>query len=208
MIRASKKIIKKLFSILWLPESFKKNISMLLRLKRGRRAKKLPSETSKCRNRLSKFCTGCGLDIGFGGDPIVEHAIRVDLAQPYSGADGPPVQLAGDAHCLQWFNNNTLDFVYSSHLLEDFEATENVIREWLRVLKPGGKLILFCPDEKVYREYCDQTGHPYNKFHKQPDFSLEFVKNILKCIGNVKIIHETALIDIYSWELVCEKIDI
>jgi len=74
-------------------------------------------------------------------------------------------------------------------------------------LKPGGKLILFCPDEKEYRKYCDQTGHPYNEFHRQPDFSIVFVKNIFRCIGNVRIIHEVGLIDVYSWELVCEKID-
>jgi predicted SAM-dependent methyltransferase len=202
-MRIFRNVLKRLLAIVGLQKSFKRTLYMLLRFRRPPRT--LLSETSKCRDRLSKFCTGCGLDIGFGGDPILEHAIRIDLTQPYTGITGPPAQLAGDARCLKWFNTDTLDFVYSSHLLEDFEDTENILREWLRVLKPGGKLILFCPDEKVYKRYCDQTGHPYNEFHRQPDFSMEFVKNILGHIGNVRVIHEVALIDVYSWELVCEK---
>src|ERR1700726_3531099 len=37
------------------------------------------SETSRHRALLQKFCVGCGIDIGFGGDPITPDAIRMDL---------------------------------------------------------------------------------------------------------------------------------
>ena len=104
------------------------------------------SETSKCRNRLAPFCTGYGLDLGFGGDPITNSAIRMDFPQPYTHVGDYPVQLGGKAEELYWFNNSVLDYIYSSHLLEDFIDTEQVLREWLRVIKPGGKLIIFCPD--------------------------------------------------------------
>src|SRR5258708_29036296 len=85
-----------------------------------------PSETSKCRNRLAQFCTGYGLDLGFGGDPITDTAIRVDQIYPYSNVGSFPVQLGGDARRLVWFNDEVLDFVYSSHLLEDFVDTKDV----------------------------------------------------------------------------------
>ena len=163
------------------------------------------SETSRCRARLAPFCEGYGVDLGYGGDPITAHAIRVDMPIPYTRFGDDPVQVGGDAANLHWLTDATRDFVYSSHHLEDFEDTEAVLREWLRVLKPGGRLILFCPDEQAYRAHCDRTGQPYNEGHKHPDFSLEFVKAILASIGNVDIIHECPLIDDYSWELVCVK---
>jgi len=59
-------------------------------------------------------------------------------------------QFSGKAESLYWFRDGVLDFVYSSHLLEDYPDTEAVLREWLRVLKPLGNLIIFCPDEQVY----------------------------------------------------------
>ena len=51
------------------------------------------SETSKCRARLAPYCTGCGVDLGLGGDPITLHAVRVDLPEPYSHVGTLPVQL-------------------------------------------------------------------------------------------------------------------
>jgi SAM-dependent methyltransferase len=163
------------------------------------------SETSKCRERLSKHCVGYGVDCGFGGDPITEHAIRVDQPKPYANTGSYPVQLGGDATNLYWFSDEVLDFHYSSHLLEDFENVEGVLKEWWRVLKPGGMLIIFCPDEQAYRKHCAATGQPYNTMHKHADFSLVFVKNALAKFAKFEVVHECPLIDIYSWELVCKK---
>ena len=115
------------------------------------------------------------------------------------------MQLGGDATDLKWFRDGVLDFVYSSHLLEDFDDTRSVLAEWLRVLKPSGRLIIFCPDEQVYREHCRRTGQTYNVHHKHADFSLAKVKADLASIGEIAVLHENALVDIYSWEIVAEK---
>ena len=163
------------------------------------------SETSRCRERLAPYCTGYGLDLGFGGDPITPYAVRVDLPVPYARYSDIPVQLGGTAADLYWFKDGVLDFVFSSHLLEDFEDTESVLREWLRVLKPGGCLVLFCPDEQVYRTHCRATGQPQNFSHKIPDFSLAYVMQLLAQLGVTEILHSCSLIDDYSWELVAVK---
>jgi len=164
-----------------------------------------PSETRKCRSRLAPYCEGFGLDLGFGGDPICPHAVRIDLPSPYTKVGTFPVQLGGDCTRLIWFRDGVLDFVYSSHLLEDFVDTRGVLTEWLRVLKVGGRLIIFCPDEVRYREHCRTTGQAYNPHHVHADFSLESVKRELAALGQQKVLHENALVDVYSWELVLEK---
>jgi len=164
------------------------------------------SETSKCRERLGSFCVGNGLDLGFGGDPINISAIRMDFPSPYASVGKYPVQLGGKAENLYWFKDNVLDYIYSSHLLEDFFDTKAVLYEWLRVLKPEGKLIIFCPDEQIFRKHCKKTGQPYNTAHVHEFFSLDYVKNILKEIGLTKIVYEQDKVDIYSWDLVCEKL--
>lgn len=166
---------------------------------------KWPSETSKCRSRLAPYCSGYGVDLGFGGDPITPSAIRVDMPTPYTHVGEYPVQLGGDAAQLIWFRDSTLDYVYSSHLLEDFDDTKAALKEWLRVLKPGGHLIIFCPDEQVFRKHCAESGQTYNPNHKHGHFSLGFIKMLLAELGQTDIILESFPVDIYSFDLVVRK---
>jgi len=200
-------IPKKQFSI---QERIELTIKQLLRkigvdIKRIRVAGKAASETSRCRMSLSDYCQGNGLDLGPGGDPILPSAVRVDLPEPYTQVGNLPVQLGGDAQDLCWFKDNCLDYVYSSHLLEDFKDTEKVLREWIRVLKIGGKLIIYCPDEQRYRTHCAKSGQDYNFNHFHDTFSLAMVKAIIVNIGNCKVIHERDNIGDYCWEIVAEK---
>lgn len=163
------------------------------------------SETSKCRSSLARFCKGNGLDVGYGGDPIVPTAICVDLHNPYAHYKSHPQHLHGDGSNLHWFASDCLDYVYSSHVLEDFIDTEEVLREWSRVLKPGGKMVLFLPDEKTYREHCAVNGNEPNKHHVHKEFSLNYLKNTVELIGGLKVIHESFPVAEYSFEFVLEK---
>lgn len=167
------------------------------------------SETSKCRERLKKYCVGYGLDVGYGGDPIVPSAITMDMPTPYTKVGpGAPLNLGGDARDLKWFRDNALDYVYSSHLLEDYTEGDmkTALSEWLRVIRPEGYLILYCPVEAVYRKHCDKAGEPYNLSHKYEGFNLDFVKRLLNELGGKHAIaHENPLVDDYSFEIVIKK---
>lgn len=46
------------------------------------------------------------------------------------------------------FTNGTFDEIYSSHVLEHLPwyRTEAILREWVRILKPGGRLNIWVPD--------------------------------------------------------------
>ena len=164
------------------------------------------SETRLCRRRLGKYCLGNGVDLGFGGDPIVETAVTVDLCRPYARYSERKANLAGDARDLYWFKDNVLDYVYSSHLLEDFTNTEEVLREWIRVLKPGGNLVLYCPDERLYRKHCSAQGKQPNVHHKIADFSLEYVQKVLDNIGQTETVYSNPHVEDYSFEIVAVKI--
>jgi predicted SAM-dependent methyltransferase len=163
------------------------------------------SETSRCRASLAPFCQGDGVDIGFGGDPIVPHAICMDLPERYASYNDHIQHLHGDARYLHWFRDASLDWVYSSHVLEDFEDTVSVLEEWLRVIKPGGNLVLYLPDEQAYRAYCQEQGKPPNIHHVHENFSLDYVRYRLEHLKDITYIHERFPVGIYSFELVIRK---
>lgn len=167
-----------------------------------------PSETRGSRRRLTKFCQGNGLDLGFGGDPITRSAITLDLKPRHAWVGEAPQNIAGDATDLKWFRDSTLDFIYSSHLLEDFppEDTVKILTEWLRVIKPGGNLVLLLPDEPKYHQRCIDENLPYNKGHKNHDLTLEWFKqNIVPKFPHVEVVFEYPESGAYSFEIVLKK---
>ncbi len=133
------------------------------------------SETSKYRQLTTPFCSNeqgpmCGIDVASQGDPVVPWAWSLDLPPNrfayYNSNHEPhgPIQLRGDAWNLP-VETGTLDFVYSSHLLEDFPDWEPPLREWVRVLKPGGYLIVIIPDRELWVAAC-AAGQPPNDAHR------------------------------------------
>lgn len=80
------------------------------------------------------------LDIGYGGVKYAPEYIGVD---PYF----PDAEVKAFADKLP-YEDNSIDEVYSSHTLEHVSKLQVVptLKEWYRVLKVGGKLILRVPD--------------------------------------------------------------
>lgn len=112
-------------------------------------------ETSKHRHLVWDYCQGNGVDLGSSGVPVVPWAIQVDLPREEYRAYNPtrgesPIHWRGSALELPFFAG-TLDFVHASHLLEDFEEWDTPLKEWHRVLKPNGYLIIAIPDHGRFR---------------------------------------------------------
>ena len=129
------------------------------------------SETAKYRHLTVPYCVGNGVDLGSQGNPVVPWAISVDLPESefstYNAGNHPEhsVHWRGDALKLP-FKDGTLDFVYSSHLLEDFADWTPALTEWIRVLKKGGKLIILMPDRERWAEAL-RRGQPPNCAHRK-----------------------------------------
>lgn len=100
-------------------------------------------ETSKAKDRrkaagfFERYLRGQGIDVGYGGDLVVPNCRGWDVED-------------GDAHDLAGIADETFDFVYSSHVLEHLTDPARAIRNWWRVLKPGGYLILYLPERDMF----------------------------------------------------------
>lgn len=101
--------------------------------------------------RQLKLHLGCGRK-------HIPGFIHVDI-QPAAHIDH-----VGPVNPLDWIEDQSVDLIYASHVLEHFGRKQyvDVLREWHRVLKPGGVLRLAVPDfaacAKIYHERGLEDG--------------------------------------------------
>jgi predicted SAM-dependent methyltransferase len=168
----------------------------------------LMSETDNCRDILAPYCKGIGMDVGYGGNKIVPEAWSFDMPQPYTKVGDDRQQLRGDCRIFPFIADGALDYIYSSHLLEDFTYSELVpiIIEWRRCLKPRGLMVTNCPNQQKFVDHCAKTGQGLNLAHKEHDFSLKnFKERSVAFTGNWDVVFEQDNFGNYSWLLVLEK---
>ena len=111
-------------------------------------------------NFAKKYFVGNGIDIGGKPDPLSLYtelfpgikSIRIwDLED-------------GDAQKMEGAADNSFDFVHSSHCLEHLHDPREGLRNWLRILKPGGYLVVSIPDEDLYEQCIFPST--FNSDHK------------------------------------------
>ena len=64
------------------------------------------------------------------------------------GFDGPHIDHVCSIDDLSFIEDNSIDLIYACHVIEHFKRARlpQVLKEWNRVLKKGGKLRLAVPD--------------------------------------------------------------
>lgn len=84
------------------------------------------------------------IELGSGENPVldVHNYVHCDIR-----ADQPHVEVVCQADRLP-FPDNSVDKIFNQHLIEHFprSALQPLLKEWLRVLKPGGKVEIICPN--------------------------------------------------------------
>lgn len=95
-----------------------------------------------------------GYDGGHGCETLFEHVIGIDLDYPdYDGIHLP-------------FPSLSQDTVYASHVFEHIDDWRTALREWYRVLKVGGFMIICVPHVWFYEKKPDLPSN-WNDDHKR-----------------------------------------
>jgi len=105
-----------------------------------RRAAALAPTTPKRSPTIAKV----RLNIGCG-DKLLPHYINIDAT---SDRQGPKPDMVCDARNLSNFVDGSVDEILTVHLIEHLARWDAPIAlgEWVRVLRPGGRLIIECPN--------------------------------------------------------------
>jgi len=140
------------------------------------------NEAGKIKWELVEYTTGKGLDLGCGPFKTFNHFIGVDNGHHW-GTNGidVPVETCED---LSLFGNESVDFVFSSHLLEHIVDTKATLEEWWRLIKVGGYLILYLPHKELYPNIGQPGANPDHKH----DFMPEDITSIMEKFGDLDIV--------------------
>lgn len=124
------------------------------------------SESLKVLWELVPYTSGRGLDLGCGPSKAFPHFIGVDnnaderlFGISATGAD----VIVPTCESLDMFASDSMDFVFSSHLLEHIKDYQSALREWYRVIKPGGYLVLYLPHKDFYPNIGQDGANPDHK---------------------------------------------
>ena len=94
---------------------------------------------------VGQYCVGRGLEIGAAQNPYSDPARTIYLDKHTSNKDGTPhPDVISSADRLP-LTSGAVNYVLASHVLEHMQNTIPVLREWTRVLSPGGVLFLVLP---------------------------------------------------------------
>jgi len=97
---------------------------------------------------VNTYFRGIGIDIGAGDDSLEKYFQQFPLMSEVRAWDLPD----GDAQKMENVEDNTFDFVHSSHCLEHMRDPYEAFTNWIRICKPGGHIVITIPDEDLYEQ--------------------------------------------------------
>ena len=130
-----------------------------------------------------RYFVGDGIDIGGKPDPLGQYVnvfARMGGVRVWDLDDGDAQKMAGVV-------DGSVDFVHSSHCLEHMVDVREALKNWIRIVKPGGFLIITVPDEDLYEQ--GQWPSRFNSDHK---WSFTIHKNRSKLPRSINVIDLSA----------------
>jgi len=127
------------------------------------------NEGAKCKWEIVQWTRGRGLELGSGIQKLYPHFIGVDNKKDEALFGHPinPDIRVDSAERMDFFATGSMDFIFSSHLLEHIEPERvtGALKEWMRIIKPKGYLTLYLPDEDEYPKVGENGANPDHKWN-------------------------------------------
>jgi SAM-dependent methyltransferase len=124
--------------------------------------------------------------VNFSTNTVWENTIAEGKTYNFGG-DSQGHQYIKDGTDLSIIEDNAYDFVLSSHSLEHIANPIKALKEWIRVLKDGGALLLILPDSK----YTFDCNRPITQFeHLLQDFKNDVDEKDLTHLDEILSLHE------------------
>lgn len=138
------------------------------------------NEGHKIRWEITQYTRGKGLELGSGIQKLYPHFIGVDSAKDAQLFGHPitPDLKVDTAERLEFIASNSMDFCFSSHMLEHIEPERvtGCLKEWMRVIKPKGYLTLYLPDEDQYPKVGEEGANPDHKWNVNYDLVIQYMR--------------------------------
>jgi ADP-heptose:LPS heptosyltransferase/predicted SAM-dependent methyltransferase len=146
------------------------------------------NESAKIKFEIVQYTRGKGIDVGCGPTKLFRHFIGIDSCKDTElfNIEMKPDVVCEDAADLNFIDDNSLDFVFSSHLLEHLEDTGKALAEWWKKLKVGGHLVLYLPHFDLYPRMGVYGSNPDHKH----DFRESDIRTHMESVGGWTLIRE------------------
>jgi len=135
-------------------------------------------ESDKVRFDVLPYLARGGLDVGCGPKKVWPHLIGLDsgIDTQLFGVQMKPDMVITSAARLGIFANDAVDNVFSSHLLEHIADWQAALREWWRLVKPRGHLVLYLPHADLYPNVGQLGANPDHKHDFRPEDLVDFFR--------------------------------
>lgn len=111
-------------------------------------------------NFINKYFVGSGVDIGGKPDPLALYQglfCQMRSVKTWDWEDG-------DAQIMAGVPDGEFDFVHSSHCLEHLVDPHEGLKNWFRIVREGGYVVITVPDEDLYEQGVFPST--FNRDHK------------------------------------------
>lgn len=143
-------------------------------------------------SQLEDYSNKVILDLGCGKHKTIPEALGVDIE--------PVTDIKSDISKLD-MQNEMADFVISRHSLEHLLDPIISLKEWHRVLKSGGKLVIVLPDHS-FVDTMSQVLSGGKHLHAYTRLSFA---NLLETIKLFKVLKMETVMENWSFGFVLEK---
>lgn len=136
-------------------------------------------EAKKVRFDIVPFIGRNGFDLGCGASKVFPHFVGLDsnVDRRLFGTPTQPDLAVPSCETMPVFADGVMDTIFSSHLLEHIDDYRAALREWWRLVKPGGHLILYLPHRDFYPNIGQPGANPDHKHDFLPADIIEAMES-------------------------------